>query len=274
MASGKIGLIAGRGDLPALLIQAAKDQGREIFVLAIRGDTNPYFLTDIPHQWIEMAEIAQTLDIFHRQGVSEVIMAGGLSRPPLKAFKPSILTTKLLARLGKAFFAGDDALFKAIVHIFEEEGFRILGAEELLHDLLAPKGNLSTAVPDKQAQEDIALGIRLMKEIGKLDIGQAIIIRTGHVLGVEALEGTDALIARCGAWVSGAPQGVLVKARKAAQEERVDLPSIGMETIRNLHRAGFAGVAVEAGGSLIIRKEETLRLANELGLFVLGFDTP
>ncbi len=269
---GRIGLIAGRGDLPALLIQAARDQGRNMFVLAVKGDTSPEPLDEIPHQWIEMADIALTLDIFREQKVSHILMAGGLSRPPLKAFKPSALTTRLLGRIGKAFFGGDDTLFKAIVQIFEEEGFTILGADTLLTDLLTPAGMLTRVKPSKEAQEDIERGIPLIKKIGELDIGQALILRNGQVLGVEALEGTDELIRRCNMLSQNDTyKGTLIKARKPGQENRVDLPSVGPETISNLHEAGFAGLALEAQGSLMIRKEETIRLANELGLFILGF---
>ena len=312
MASAKIGLIAGKGDLPALVIQAAQEQGREIFVLAIKDNTDPLILSpteqgeaaraegeskargNIPphYKWIEMADIVTTLDIFRAEGVTEIVMAGGIKRPPLKAFKPSPFTTKLITRIGRSFFGGDDTLLKTIVQIFEEEGFKIIAANDLLTDLVAPSGVLTTTAPDATAEADIACGFQQMKEFGKLDLGQALIVFNGEVLGKEDASGTDALITLCSQIAHPTEQGearsagerrepqeakpstykgLLIKARKMGQEERVDMPSIGVETIRNLHAHGFAGVAVEAGGALIIRKAETLALANELGLFVVGY---
>ena len=290
-SAARLGLIAGKGDLPALVIHAAQAQQRDIFVLAIKDNTNPAIFTpteqgeaaraegeseargSIPlhYKWIEMADIITTLDIFRAEGVTEIVMAGGIKRPPLKAFKPSPLTNKIITRVGKSFFGGDDTLLKTIVSIFEEEGFKIIGANDLLTDLVAPEGVLTSAQPSEAAMQDIAYGFQQMKDFGKLDIGQALIVCNGAVLGKEDAAGTDALIKRCGGAESPAHKGILIKARKSGQEERVDMPSIGVETLRNLHAAGFAGVAVEAGGALIIRRNEVINLANELGLFVVGY---
>lgn len=269
----RLAIIAGRGDLPALLIDAAIAQGRDIFILAIRGDTNPEIVTPHPHRWIEMANIASTLEILKAEQIKELVMAGGLSRPSLKALRPNAVTARLIARIGKSFFGGDDSLLKAVVSVFEEEGIRVIGAEDLLHDLLAPEGLLTTAQPTTQAAEDIKRGIDLMRDIGRLDIGQGLIICNGQVIGVEALEGTDALIARCGELMAARGEtyrGVLVKIKKPSQESRVDLPSIGPKTITHLQQWGFAGVAVEAGGALLIRKTEMIALANQHQCFILG----
>jgi UDP-2,3-diacylglucosamine hydrolase len=269
----RLGLIAGKGDLPALLAQAAEEQGHDLFVLAIRDNTDPQLVNAIPHQWIEMAEIASALDVLRAEQVTHLVMAGGLKRPPLKAFRPSPLTTKILGRIGKAFFGGDDTLLKAIVQVFEEEGFTVIGADDLLVDLLTPSGLLTCTLPSAQALEDMATGILLLKEFGKRDEGQAILIRHGELIGAETADGTDALIRRYAAKdnLSGY-HGILVKGSKPGQEARVDLPSVGPETIRNLHASGFAGLALEAGKSLMIRKTEMIRLADELGLFVEGID--
>jgi DUF1009 family protein len=257
------------------VIDAAKAQERDIFVVALQGHADATMLDSVSHQWVEMAELSRILEIFRRENVQDIVMAGGISRPPLSAFKPSLLTTKLLARIGKAYFGGDDTLLKAVIGVLEEEGFQVLGADAIVSDAVTPHGILTLAQPSPQAAEDIALGVQMLRDLSKWDMGQAVVLRNRQILGVEALEGTAALIHRCGALAAEqnpAPyRGVLVKARKTEQEKRVDLPAIGVETIQQLHQAGLAGVALEARGSLMISKAAILQQANAQGLFVMGF---
>lgn len=268
----KLGIIAGQGSLPGMVAAAAKDHYPERFMLAFEGDTAPETIRDIPHQWLKIEEIARVLEIFEQEEITHIVMAGKLQRPHLQNLKPRLLAAKIMARLGTALFAGDDALFKGITHIFEEEGFVVVGADSLLADLLTPEGILTEIQPDEKARQDIAKAIPAVKAIGKLDIGQGCIIKHGQILGVEAREGTDALIQRCAALhdpeVAG---GVLVKAKKPGQEHRVDMPAIGPQTIENLAKAGFTGVAVEANGSLLIEQKKAVALANQKGLFIQGF---
>jgi DUF1009 family protein len=197
-------------------------------------------------------------------------MAGKVKRPSFSALRPDRMGTKLLARMGGAFFSGDDALLKAIVSFMEEEGFIVVGSDEVLGGLIAPVGILGKIHPDQRARDDIAQGLKILKVLGELDIGQAVIVEQGYVLGVEAAEGTDTLIERCGLLRRNDKSGVLIKAHKPQQETRVDLPAIGPETIEKVHSCGFAGIAVEAGGSLIIDKENVIKKADELGIFLTG----
>jgi DUF1009 family protein len=148
---------------------------------------------------------------------------------------------------------------------------RVVGAEEIVQDLLTPEGLIGKTRPDKQAQADIAFGAKIAVSIGELDIGQAVVVQKQHVLGVEALEGTEKLIARCAELQFDNAGAVLVKVKKPQQERRVDLPTIGPATIEQLARAGMAGVAIEAGGSLLINRQEVARLADLHGIFVIGF---
>ncbi len=260
----KFGLIAGQGDLPVLILEALRSKSCEPFILAIKGDTNPQLVENIDHEWIEMAEIARTMEIFGAQGVTDIIMAGKLSRPPLKALKPPALAAKILKRLGAAFFKGDDALFKAIVGIFEEEGFNIIGADEILGELLTPAGVLTQSQPSSIASCEFAL--QAARNLGAKDIGQAVIVSQGEVVAQEDVNGTDALIANA----PKVADAILAKAKKPKQERRVDLPTIGEETIRKLAEKGFAGIVLEAEHSLILHREKTIELANKHGLFVIG----
>ncbi len=260
----KVGLIAGQGDLPALILEALKSQSRECFVLAIKEDANPTLTDGVAHEWIPMAEIARTMEIFSEHGVKDIIMAGKLSRPPLKALKPPALAAKILKRLGAAFFKGDDALFKAIVSVFEEEGFSIIGADEVLGDLLTPKGVLTQTQPNNMS--DIELAAQAARDLGARDIGQAVIIQNEAILAEEDEQGTDALLKR----VSTAKGAILAKMKKPAQERRVDLPAIGPDTIKTLAEGEFAGVVLEAEGSIILHRDDVIALADKHGLFVIG----
>jgi hypothetical protein len=267
-----LGVIAGQGALPRLIVQGARDIYKDVYVLAFEGDTDPDMLNGLEHHWLKPEEIARSLEMFKQAGVQDIVMAGRLSRPSLKRLKPPILSARIVARLGKALFAGDDTLFRAVTRIFEEEGFHVVGANDVLAELTAPEGLLTHTAPNAAVLDDIDRGFHAIRELGKLDIGQAVIVKNGQILGVEALEGTDALIARCATLGDpDEPGGVLIKARKPGQEERVDLPAMGVDTVRNLHAAGFAGIALEANGCLIIEKQQTVDLANGHGLFIQGF---
>src|SRR5262249_48270945 len=150
------------------------------------------------------------------------------------------------------FFSGDDAILKGIIRFLEDEGFRVVGSEEILAGLLAPYGILGKVRPDGQAKDDIAQGMEVAKALGEMDIGQAVIVENGHVLGTEGAEGTDALIERCSKLRKEKGRAVLVKVRKPSQDGRADRPAVGVQTVEKIHAAGFGGIAVEANEALIL----------------------
>jgi DUF1009 family protein len=269
-----LGIIAGGGELPRILIQACLESDRPYYVLALEDAAEEATATlagPSNHAWIRLGAIGKAFDIMRRNGVSDLVMAGRVTRPKLTSIRPDIKGAKLLARLGSEFLRGDNELLSAVVTFLEEEGFRVVGAEEVVRELIAPEGMIGSIYPDKRAQADIEAGARIARGIGALDVGQAVIVQGGITLGVEAVEGTDGLIARCAAYKSEEKGGVLVKVKKPQQEKRVDLPTIGVSTIEHLAAAGFAGVAVEAGASLIVNRKEVARRADALGVFVIGF---
>lgn len=267
--SAPLGIIAGSGDLPERIVGQCKQQNRPVFVLAFEGNEVSDALT--PDARVRFGAIGEALNLLRQAGVQDVVLAGRITRPSLADLRPDAMAARLLARIGTAFFSGDDSLLAAIVAFLEEEGFRVLGADEILGDILAPQGLVGHVLPDKQARKDIELGAKAARALGALDVGQAVIVQRGMVLGVEAVEGTDALIARCGLLKVEGGGGVLVKMKKPAQERRVDLPTIGIATVENMYAAGFAGIALEAGGSQIIDKTQVSRHADALGIFILGF---
>lgn len=273
----KLGILAGGGDLPRRLIDACIDQGRDYFILGFEGAVDAETLEGHPHARGRLGALAENLNYLHEAGVQDIVLAGRMKRPSIASLRPDTKGAKLLARIGGAFFSGDNSMLTAVVNYLEEEGFRVVGADDVLHQLLAPKGLIGRITPSKDAQNDIAQGVKIAHKIGELDIGQALIIQQGYILSVEAAEGTDGLIQRSADLRRNIPYGgVLVKVKKPSQERRVDLPTIGPDTIDALAAAGFAGIAVEAGGVLILDRKTVALKADALGLFVLGFsvETP
>lgn len=267
--SNVLGIIAGDGRLPAMLIDACKRAKRPYFVMSF-DDVDAESRGYKPNAIHRLGALGDAMNALREAGVSELVLAGKIARPSLATLRPDVTATRLLTRLGAAFFLGDDALFKAIVSFLESEGFRVIGSDDVLVDIVTPEGVLGKHKPGKAALADIDEGIRMAKNLGKDDIGQAVIVREGKVLGVEDSQGTDALIARCTDTSFKGRSGVLVKAKKPGQETRVDLPAIGPRTVENCHKAGLSGIAVEAGGSIIIDRKEVIALADKLGLFVIG----
>jgi DUF1009 family protein len=265
----KLGIIAGGGTLPARLVAAAMAEGRQVFVLAITGHALGETLEGIPQAWIRMGEAGHGIDLLHQQGVEDLVMAGPVRRPTLRDLRPDWRTTRFFARLGLRAL-GDDGLLKAVIGELESEGFHILGLHDILGDALAETGVWGAVAPDARAQSDVAQGLKVAHSLGSLDIGQAVVVQQGFVLGVEAVEGTDALLRRAGELRRAGPGGVLVKIAKPGQERRVDLPTIGVETVKNVASAGLRGIAVEAGSVVVVDRPGVVAAADAAGLFVCG----
>ena len=196
-------------------------------------------------------------------------MAGPVRRPSLASIRPDWRAAKFLARIGLRAL-GDDGLLGAIIKEFELEGFRVVGVHDVLGSLLAPEGPLGAIVPDAEARADIERGLEVARAIGAVDVGQAVVVQQGIVLGVEAVEGTDALIERAGRLKREGPGGVLVKIAKPGQERRADLPTVGVGTVQAAARAGLRGIAVEASMALVMDRPAGAAAADRAGLFVIG----
>jgi DUF1009 family protein len=217
--------------------------------------------------------VARGLTLLRENGVSELVLAGGVRRPSLATLRPDWRAAKLFARLGYRAL-GDDRLLSAVVAEFEREGFRVIGADQVLGVALAQEGPFGQVVPDAVARNDIALGARVARALGRLDIGQAVVVQQGLVLGVEAIEGTDELVRRCAALRRDGAGGVLVKVEKPGQERRADRPTIGPKTVAVAAEAGLRGIAVEAGATIVLDRAEVVAAADRVGLFVVGISRP
>lgn len=266
----KLGIIAGGGTLPQLLINYCLDNKRDFFVLAIEGNADKaIFNPTIAHKWIRIGQAGTGFKLLHEQNVEEVVMIGTIKRPTLADLVPDLRTTAFFAKIGLKSL-GDDGILRALVKEIESEKMSVVGIHEVLPDLLAKDGVLTKAKPDKQAQADIKRGIEVALELGRLDVGQSVIVQQGLVLGVEGIEGTDELIKRCATYKRKGEGGVLVKLRKPQQDMRIDLPTIGVKTIEQMHLAGMKGIAVHSGNALIVDEPQVIALANKYGMFIKG----
>lgn len=265
-----LGVIAGKGSLPRNVIAACRNKNRPVFILALQDITPEEVTIGHDHAWVRLGEVGKALSILREQGIKELVIAGKVERPSLSSLRPDAKGMLLLSKLGGSMLAGDDALLSTIVRFFEGEGFLVTGSDDIIHELLIPAKVLGKHAPDKISEADIKKGIDVARAVGALDIGQAVIVQHGHVLGVEAIEGTDALIARASKLKQAESGGVLVKVKKPGQERRVDLPAIGLTTVKAIVEAGFAGIAIEAGGALMLDREAAIAEADAHGIFIVG----
>jgi UDP-2,3-diacylglucosamine hydrolase len=272
----RVGMIAGSGQLPVDVAEGLKAAGHPPFVVIAAGEQHDAVLTCYDHVTIELERMAEVLPLLRREGVTHVVMAGGIGRRPrLSKMRPSRPLFALISRLAHGLARGDNALLTTLVGFLEEWGFKVVGAHELVPDLLAAAGVATRAQPTAGDRIDLVAAFAAAKAIGALDIGQAAVAIGGRVVAVEDIEGTDGLLTRLKALrahprLASRPRGVLVKCAKPGQELRADLPSIGPQTVTAASEAGLAGIGIEAGHSLVLDQDEVLRLADERGLFIIG----
>ncbi|GLR78111.1 UDP-2,3-diacylglucosamine diphosphatase LpxI [Azospirillum oryzae] len=272
-AGPKLAILAGGGTLPARIANAVRGQGREVFIVAFDGHTDPETVAGVPHVWSRFGAAGTILRRLHEEGVGEVVLAGPVKRPSFTELMPDWRTARFLARVGTRAL-GDDGLLRAVVREVEDDGFRVVGLHDLLKELLTVAGPVGRLAPDADAERDIARAVEVARALGALDVGQGAVVQQGIVLAVEAIEGTDAMLARCAALARPGTGGVLVKVKKPKQDRRIDLPTMGVTTVEKAAAAGLRGIAIEAGGSLLVDRTAVAEAADRLGLFVVGIEIP
>lgn len=263
----RLGVIAGGGDLPARLLAACDHAGIETFVVGFEGQTDKSIYQDRQYICSRIGAAGTIINTLKNHNVRDLVMIGAIRRPTLMDLKPDLRTARFFAKVSLRAL-GDDGLLKAMRRELEREGFRIHGVQRFAGDLLAAEGAVGRYKPARHDWGDIRRGIDVLRALGAVDVGQSIIVQDGVVLGIEASEGTDELIRRCGAYRKKGNSGVLVKLAKPGQDENLDLPTIGPETIRLCADAEMVGIVVEAGRSLIVSPEETAEIANRHRIFV------
>ncbi|MEM9371816.1 MAG: UDP-2,3-diacylglucosamine diphosphatase LpxI [Pseudomonadota bacterium] len=269
----KLGIIAGQGDLPRLIAEYFASVESPYFVVTFE-DPAPGWTSNHPSEHHRYEKAGRVFRALRREGVTDVVFAGGTSRPKLQVWKFDLGAMKIGARVLRLLPQGDDALLRGLAEIFEEEGFQMRAAHDLLPDLGVMPGFLGSRKPSDLDRNDAAKGASILKVLGSHDVGQAVVIARGLCLGIEAIEGTDALLERVAALpedlrrIAPPPSGVLLKLPKTGQDRRVDIPTIGVKTVEGAAKAGLSGIVIEAGGTNLIDRSATITAADQAGLFL------
>lgn len=272
---GRLGLVAGGGGLPRQVADACVNSGRPFFVVRLKGFADPV-MSDYPGIDVGLGEFGKAFKALKAEGCLAVCFAGAVNRPDFTKLKPDLRGMVALPALMAAARRGDDAILRQVLWEFEREGFEIEGAHLAVAGMTMAEGAMGKVRPEARHAEDITRALQVARGIGELDIGQGAVVVDGLVLAVEAQEGTDAMLRRCGDLpdaLRGSPErrvGVLAKAPKPIQDRRVDLPTIGVSTVRNAAAAGLAGIVGEAGAVLVVDKAEMIAEADALGMFIYG----
>ena len=271
----KLGIIAGGGDLPERIIDACQVSGREYFVVGIDGHASPEVLDGIPHSLVSISRAGSGFKILKQEKVAEVVMIGDVKVPSLTKTWPDYRTFKFFGKIAlKSLFGfnGDNSLLMSLANEFEKEGIKVIGAHEILEDLLAPEGLLgAVAVPDKFFT-DINFGVAAALDLGRRDVGQAVIINSGLVIIEEGKAGTGQMIKDSQSTTPDGRGGLLIKLKKPGQDRRMDLPTIGVMTVIEANKAGLVGIIVQAGETLIVDLESVISVANQKGIFIKALD--
>lgn len=277
LPEGTLVLIAGAGRLPELVAESLNRTDRPFRLIALRGFTERS-LRARADATVDLLDLAAILKLLRRWGPAVMVPAGGVSRPSPAALLNAGAALRNRETLRAIAGGGDDRLLRAALALVEEEGHRVLGVHEAAPDLLCPEGRLGRLGPDADADLSIRTGRGVLDALSPFDLGQAVAVSGERVIAVEGPEGTDRMLARARALGRkpfgrgrALPATALVKAPKAGQDLRIDLPAIGPRTVRNAAAAGCVGLALEAGGTLVIDRAATAAEADRLGLFLVGY---
>ncbi len=275
-AAARTAIIAGNGLLPQVVAEALEKKGNPPFVVCLKGEADDS-LRRFDNETISVVEFTRLIKVLKQSGAKNVILAGGVrQRPHLSDIRLDWTTIRALPRIFRALGKGDDALLRAFIGLLESYGFHMVGAHQIVPDILAPAASVLTSrIPDKKEQRNIDLAREAAVMLGKLDVGQGAIAVGGRVVALEGVEGTDNMIERIRQMRQEGriPRqgGVLVKCAKPIQDERADLPTIGIDTVSNIAAAGLAGIAIEAGRTVMLSYHDTVQAANEQNLFIVTF---
>lgn len=282
----RLGLIAGNGRFPFLLLQAARARGLHVVVAAIREETDPEMDTlasadsDMEVHWLHLGELSRLIDTFKAAGVSRAVMAGQVRHKQIfSSIRPDWRLAKLLLSLRTR---STDMLLGAVAKVLSDKGIKLISSTAYLEPMLARAGVLTARAPNEAERGDIAYGLTVARGIAAYDLGQTVVIAAGACVAVEAMEGTDAAIARAGALMQSLDSTAstlersltVVKVAKPKQDLRFDVPVVGVPTVQAMRAAGATCLAVEAGRTLLFDEEAMLREADAAGISIVGEERP
>jgi hypothetical protein len=263
----RIGLIAGNGQLPFLFAREARSRGLEVIAVAHRGETDPALEAEVAaFTWVRLGQVDRIVKAFRSAGVARAAMAGGIGRvKALKEARPDLGAVRIISRI-RSF--RDDTLLRAIADYFEAQGITIVAPTDYLSQVMCPEGHLAGPRLHPAQEKDVALGVEVAALLGKADVGQTVVVRNGHVLALEAVEGTDETIRRGGKL--GGKGAVVVKRCKPGQDLRFDLPAAGPRTLEVMREVGAQVLALEAGRTVLLDAPQLFKEAEAQGITVVG----
>jgi DUF1009 family protein len=267
----KIGLIAGNGNFPIAFARAARLKGMQVVAVAHEGETLPELanLVDVIF-WVKVGQLGKIIQLFKQEGVVDVLMAGGIKKT--RFFGNTMPDLRGMAMLAKMVHKKDDSLLRAVADELKSEGIIVRESTLYLDSIVAQKGILTKRKPAKPERQDIEFGWQMAKEIGRLDIGQTVVLKDQVILAVEAIEGTDEAIRRGG--VLCGQGAVVVKVCKPQQDLRFDLPAIGTQTIRSMAEVKASCLAIEAGKTIILERETVVHDADRADITIIAVEDP
>jgi DUF1009 family protein len=269
-SSNRYGLIAGNGKFPFLVLEAARSQGIDMVVAAIREETFP----EIEQQaatvhWMSLGQLGKLIKTFKAEGVERAVMAGQVKHKQI--FSSIVPDFKMIQVLASLATRNTDSLIGAVARVLEDEGIQLVDSTSFLKPLLPEPGLLTKRAPTKEEQSDINYGYRLARTLGALDVGQSVAVSDGACVALEAMEGTDSIMERAASLVNGRPLRV-VKLAKPNQDFRFDVPVIGPQTVRLMGRLNITAIAIEARKTLMIDRQDLIREADERGIAIVAVE--
>ncbi len=264
-----IAIFAGRGNLPQILIKDCQKKGREFIVFLLEGEGYEIDYSSFNPTKIGYGEVEKFLKILRDKKIQNLVFIGGVTKPNFASLKVDKTGAILLAKILANKILGDDAVLRTVIKFLEKQGLKFLRIDELLDCVISTKSTLTKKQPSKENLEDIALGVKAIKSFSAFDVGQSLVIAQKQIIAVEALEGTDEMLKRCANLkVDYKKDAVLVKMKKAKQSVKADLPTIGVATIQNSFDCKIVGIAIQANSTLVLEKDQVIKKADELGLFL------
>ncbi len=263
----KIGLIAGSGQFPIIFSKTAKSKGFEVHAVAFQNETGRELKNHVDSiEWLPLGQIKRIINFFKAHKINKAVMMGAIKKTRMFSdIKPDLKAISLIAGMKHTH---DDGILRSFAGVLEKEGIEIESATFLLPNILAPKGCWTKRKPAKAEIADVELGWELAKEIGRLDIGQCVVVGGGSVLAVEAIDGTDETIKRGGELGRG--NAIVVKVCKPNQDTRFDIPAIGIQTVRLMHDAGVKVLVIESGKAVVFDREEMIAYADKNHITILA----
>jgi UDP-2,3-diacylglucosamine hydrolase len=266
------GLIAGNGRFPFLVLEGARSQGIEMAVIALKEEAAPELEKTAKRlHWVSLGELSKAIDLMHQEGVKQAVMAGQVKHNKIfSSIRPDWKLAKLLFSLPRK---NTDALIGAVARVLEDEGIQLVDSTHFLKPLVPEAGVLTRRTPDEREEADIAYGLGVARKIAAMDIGQTVVISDRACVAVEAMEGTDEVLARAGRIAAGKPL-VVVKVSKPGQDMRFDVPVVGLPTIEQMKASGATALAVDAGKTLLFDRKKLIERADEAGIAIRAVSVP